>query len=173
MPEYHYRFLCTKCGEEIEWEGSDYSDDFYIEPCKTCLQEAAQHHAHLTERGNVANTLENVYVDFGDISAQSIIERLVELVGIEAVKSAVDEIATQQSVQMKMKTTKEMLIEKIEAYRPKTHREIDEDCFFSCPKAENYCGSDWECNCGFDFQNRNIDEMLVLLDECANESTSV
>ena len=41
--------------------------------------------------------LETVYVDFGDISAQATIERLVELVGIEAVKSAVDEIASQQN----------------------------------------------------------------------------
>lgn len=39
--------------------------------------------------------LETVYVDFGDISAQATIERLVELCGIEAVKSAVDEIAAQ------------------------------------------------------------------------------
>ena len=42
MPEYHYRFICTKCGEKLAWEGSDYDDDFYIEPCQTCLQEAAQ-----------------------------------------------------------------------------------------------------------------------------------
>jgi len=42
MPEYHYRFICTKCGEKLAWEGDDHSDDFYIEPCQTCLQEAAQ-----------------------------------------------------------------------------------------------------------------------------------
>ena len=49
------------------------------------------------ERCNVSKELETVYVDFGDISAQATIERLVELVGIEAVKSAIDEIAAQQS----------------------------------------------------------------------------
>ena len=45
----------------------------------------------------MSKELETVYVDFGDISAQATIERLVELVGIEAVKSAIDEIAAQQS----------------------------------------------------------------------------
>jgi len=44
----------------------------------------------------MSKKLETVYVDFGDISAQATIERLVELVGIESVKSAVDEIAAQQ-----------------------------------------------------------------------------
>ena len=42
MPEYHYRFFCTTCGEKLVWEGDDHSDDFYIEPCQTCLQSAAQ-----------------------------------------------------------------------------------------------------------------------------------
>ena len=45
----------------------------------------------------MSKELETVYVDFGDISAQATIERLVELVGIEAVKSAIGEIAAQQS----------------------------------------------------------------------------
>ena len=48
----------------------------------------------------MSKELETVYVDFGDISAQATIERLVELVGIEAVKSAIDEIAAQQSVHL-------------------------------------------------------------------------
>lgn len=47
----------------------------------------------------MSKKLETVYVDFGDISAQATIERLVELVGIEAVKSTIDEIAAQQGVQ--------------------------------------------------------------------------
>ena len=44
----------------------------------------------------MSKKLETVYVDFCDISAQATIERLVELVGIEAVKSTIDEIAAQQ-----------------------------------------------------------------------------
>ena len=48
----------------------------------------------------MSKELETVYVDFGDISAQATIERLVELVGIEAVKSAIDEIAAQQSAHL-------------------------------------------------------------------------
>ena len=47
----------------------------------------------------MSKKLETVYVDFGDISAQATIERLVELVGIEAVKSTIDEIAAKQGVQ--------------------------------------------------------------------------
>jgi hypothetical protein len=41
MPEYHYRFFCKTCGEKLVWEGGD-RDNFYIEPCQTCLKEAAQ-----------------------------------------------------------------------------------------------------------------------------------
>ena len=56
----------------------------------------------------MSKELETVYVDFGDISAQATIERLVELVGIEAVKSAIDEIAAQQSVHLTVLPVREI-----------------------------------------------------------------
>lgn len=59
---------------------------------------------------------------------------------------------------------KQKLIEIVGAFSPKGHFELDEDCFFSCPMSDTYCGGDTECNCGYDFQRKQIDEALRLIE---------
>lgn len=62
------------------------------------------------------------------------------------------------------KVEKEKLIAIVEAFRPRNHFELEGDCWYSCPMSETYCGDDSECNCGFDFQNKQINEALRLIE---------
>ena len=56
------------------------------------------------------------------------------------------------------------LSEIIESFRKTYHYEC-EDCFYSCPKNPDYCGTDDRnfCNCGTDETNRKVDEAIALL----------
>jgi len=40
-----------------------------------------------------------------------------------------------------------------------------EDCFYSCPKSEDYCRSDVDdvCTCGMDYQNERLNRMLEII----------
>jgi hypothetical protein len=54
----------------------------------------------------------------------------------------------------------------IESFRKTSHDEC-EDCFYSCPCAEDYCGfqdRDY-CNCGLKENNEQVDRALKLLHE--------
>ena len=50
----------------------------------------------------------------------------------------------------------------LENLRERKHREVEEDCWYSCPKSDNYCGEDRRdvCNCGMDNINTIIDRAL-------------
>lgn len=46
------------------------------------------------------------------------------------------------------------------------HRYVD-DCWYSCPKAEDGCCDDSagdECNCGADIHNALVDELIALVE---------
>lgn len=46
------------------------------------------------------------------------------------------------------------------------HNYNDEDCLYSCPKHEDYCGEgeDEDCHCGLDEHNSKIDDALQIID---------
>lgn len=54
-------------------------------------------------------------------------------------------------------------IKEILKYLQKTEHDECEDCFYSCPLHEDYCGIGDECNCGMDENNMKISEALALL----------
>lgn len=55
----------------------------------------------------------------------------------------------------------EILKAALESLRKKKHNEC-EDCWYSCPKSEDYCGEDRRdiCTCGMDRINTIIDKAL-------------
>ncbi len=49
----------------------------------------------------------------------------------------------------------------LKALRSEKHR-VCEDCYYSCPKSDDYCGEESDCDCGTDRQNKIIDDALSL-----------
>jgi hypothetical protein len=48
----------------------------------------------------------------------------------------------------------------------RTHYSCDEDCWYSCPKAEGGCCDDnagTECNCGADVHNKILDNIIMYI----------
>lgn len=67
-----------------------------------------------------------------------------------------------------MDAQKAIIIEKLKALKL-SHLEVN-DCWYSCPKASNYCGKtddlpfeERECECGADAHNQSIDELILLI----------
>ena len=60
---------------------------------------------------------------------------------------------------------KERLLEIIESMRRKHHYWVEEDCWYSCPAHEDYCGEDLHhiCTCGLDEHNAKVDEALRMV----------
>lgn len=58
----------------------------------------------------------------------------------------------------------ERLLEIIESFRRKNHYYVDEDCWYSCPAHEDYCGDDERvCQCGLAEHNAKVDEALQIV----------
>ncbi len=53
------------------------------------------------------------------------------------------------------------LVDQLLVLAKRVHYEVDEDPFYSCAKAERYCGTDpvGVCNCGADAHNEKVDEL--------------
>lgn len=48
------------------------------------------------------------------------------------------------------------------------HLTVDEDCWYSCPKSEDYCNTSQrsvECNCGADEHNKILDGIISFLNQ--------
>ena len=56
------------------------------------------------------------------------------------------------------------LAEMIESFRRKNHYCVEEDCWYSCPAHEDYCGeSPPVCFCGFLEHNAKVDQALKIV----------
>ena len=57
----------------------------------------------------------------------------------------------------------EELIERLEGLR-RGHLQVEEDCWYSCPKSEEGCCNEWagpECDCGADAHNAELDAIIA------------
>jgi len=64
------------------------------------------------------------------------------------------------------------LLKLIESFRRRDHYYVDEDCWYSCPGHEDYCGDDPRvCLCGLIDYNTKVDEALQIVQGLINHST--
>jgi len=67
------------------------------------------------------------------------------------------------------------VLEELEKLR-RRHRFVDDDCWYSCPMAEDYCGNEEPgsyCNCGADDHNARVDAIIQYLKENLKDNSDV
>ena len=69
----------------------------------------------------------------------------------------------------------ERLLEIVESFRRKGHDYVDEDCWYSCPAHEDYCGNQDKdvCLCGLAEHNARVDEALQMIREIEKEQAVI
>lgn len=58
------------------------------------------------------------------------------------------------------------IVSKLEELKMTEHYECD-DCFYSCPMHEDYCGEHDrdECTCGLEVYNEKVDEIIRMVND--------